>query len=406
LFTQLAIVIPTRNRSELALRSALSALQCTAAVTVLISDNSTEAEHSAKIRAFVAEQRRDNIRVVAPASPLSMTDHWEWAINIAQDSTAASHFLFLTDRMSFRAGQLGSLIGILRRYPAEVVSYTLDRIEDFTVPVRYRPLPRTGMLFRIQSARLLAASARMSIPSCLPRMLNCAVPRRHLHDSKARFGTVFASISPDFCFCYRCLDLNRSILYYDKSILLNYALDRSNGASISRGTPSKDSRDFIANLGATGLNPHSPLPAVITVGNAVINEYNFVRGQSASGAFPQVAMARYLDHLAGEILNFLDNGFRRETLDRLRNAGWKPTLRFRWKQLAARATATIVALREYRFLTTADAIAYADRHHPVDFFFKSALARRYGPEHMPLPPADISDGDQRDDSSSSNTSAT
>jgi hypothetical protein len=389
LFKQLLIVVPTRNRGELAVRSALSALQCDdpASVSVMISDNSTEAEQSAQLRAFVAAQARAELRLVAPPAPLPMTAHWEWAINTALESSAASHFLFLTDRMSFRAGQLRELIEILRRYPDEVLSYTLDRIDDFARPVRYRPLPRTGMLFRMPSARLLAASAQMGFPSCLPRMLNCAVPRAHLLRSQARFGGIFASVAPDFCFCYRCLDLNESILYYDKSVLLNYALDRSNGASLNRGVQTRDSRDFLASLGAGGLNALAPVPEVVTVGNAIVHEYNFVRRQSHSGAFPPLDREKYLDHLAGEVSDYLDRGLRREALAHLRSQGWRPGWRFHRNRLLARATMLAVRLREHRFGTTAAALDYANGHWPADFRFKAMLARRYGSDSLPLPEA-------------------
>ena len=75
-------------------------------------------------------------------------------------------------------------------------------------------------------------------------MLNCIVPRRVFENISARFGNVFTSIAPDFNFCFRCLDLEDSILFYDKSPLFHYALDRSNGASASRGESTADTDDF------------------------------------------------------------------------------------------------------------------------------------------------------------------
>jgi hypothetical protein len=386
MFKQLAIIIPTRNRSALAIRTAQSVLDAVSGglVRVLISDNSTETQDSEALAAFAAAAGT-GLELMRPPASLSMTAHWEWAISQAQERTEASHFLFLTDRMSFRPGQVEALAAILARHPEDVLSYTVDRIDDFARPVRYKPLPRTGKLFRMDCGRLLALSAAMVFYSCLPRMLNCAVPRTYLERSRARFGSVFASVSPDFCFCYRCLALCDSILYYDKSVLLNYALSQSNGASASRGVQTRQTRDFYANMNAADLNAYSPLPAVLTVGNAIMNEYGFVARESGGAKFPPISRERYFDHLAGEISDFIDSDFRRTSLDLLRREGWRPGLAFRWRRLQHRGLLAGLRLLERRFASMDEAIRYASAHRPRDRDFASAMARRYGSNEVPLP---------------------
>jgi hypothetical protein len=58
LFKRLLILIPTRNRGELACRAALSVLDSAAdlPVEVVISDNSTDADESARIDTFLADR--------------------------------------------------------------------------------------------------------------------------------------------------------------------------------------------------------------------------------------------------------------------------------------------------------------------------------------------------------------
>ncbi len=387
MFKQLAVIIPTRNRSDLAIRSARSVIasQNDLAIRILISDNSTEANHSAAIDRFVESRPHGNLTLLRPQRPLPMTAHWEWAITEALQTAGASHFAFLTDRMSFRPGEVRSLIEIARHYPNDVISYTLDRIDDFSTPVRYRPLPRTGRLFRIESTLLLSLSSRMTFFSCLPRMLNCVVPLEHLEQSKLRFGSIFSSVSPDFCFCYRCLALNDSILYFDKSVLLNYALGKSNGASIARGIPSKDSMDVLSTIKVSDLNSYTNLPEVITVGNAIVNEYNFVRRESSSAKFPPISARKYMDFLAAEVSDFLGLERRLAGLCYLRREGWRPSTEFRVSRIKAAAISAIVWILEYRFHSLEEAIDYANNRPPHKSIFSSFLARRYRSVQVPLP---------------------
>ena len=46
-------------------------------------------------------------------------------------------------------------------------------------------------------------------------MMNNCAPRTVLEGIAKRFGSVFASISPDYNFCFRCLEVVDAILYYD-----------------------------------------------------------------------------------------------------------------------------------------------------------------------------------------------
>ena len=88
---------------------------------------------------------------------------------------------------------------------------------------------------------------------------------------------MFASIAPDHCFSYRCLDRVDSILHCDRPLIIQRGLWRSNGFSQIRGVRNADHADFLRELGDGGINEHAPVPALLTVTNAIYNEYEFVR---------------------------------------------------------------------------------------------------------------------------------
>jgi hypothetical protein len=287
--------------------------------------------------------------------------------------------------MLFRPELFQLLLKIVQRYPDELLSYTYDRVHDYRRPIVYAPVFRSGLLFRTPADRLLKLSSRMTTYSCLPRMLNCIVPRAILEQCRARFGNVFSSWAPDFCFCYRTLALVDSILYFDKSVMVSYAQDRSNGAAIVRGIASKDSVDFLNSGPAATLNAHTPLPGIVTIGNAVANEYGFVRSEFGTSKFPPLQLAPYLDYLANEVLSFEDRQASRAGAAYLKANGWSANLGFykrRWQSAVLLAGLSLVARK---FDDIDAALAYALRHPAADLSWLPVYARRYGPEVSFLP---------------------
>lgn len=357
---RITIVIPTRNRSDLAIRSISSVLDESGdmPLRLIVSDNSTEPAHSRALADYVASRQDKRTSLIRPSRSLAMTQHWEWAVSHALEDMEASHVLFLTDRMAFRRKALRDLMGTVRDLPHDVISYTYDRLDDFSRPVRFKPLPRSGHVFRVPSSKLVADSSRMTFYSCLPRMLNCVAPRSHLMGLREKFGTVFESVSPDYCFCYRTLSFCESIVYVDKSLLVNFAQDKSNGGSISRGVPTRDSADFRDSLPGR-INEHSPLPAIITVGNAVVNEYCAIRGTGAGAMFPEVATDKYLDFLALEIAQFLDRDLRSAGWRELTANGWKRGIQYWWSFWKRKAINAVALMGSVKFESADDAYIYA-----------------------------------------------
>src|SRR5271154_952143 len=70
-FTGLAVILPTRNRSDLAIRAAKSVLSGIDSqdVSLIISDNSTDAAESARINEFASTCTDSRLALVRPPSP-------------------------------------------------------------------------------------------------------------------------------------------------------------------------------------------------------------------------------------------------------------------------------------------------------------------------------------------------
>lgn len=320
---QLTLVIPTRNRAELA-RTALDSIldQGVEGVRVLVSDNSTDASETQRLAAFV-EPIGGAVQYVAPPEPMPMTAHWEWAMERALADPDTTHVGYLTDRMVLRRGSLPVMVGILRRHPGQVVTYDHDELIDHTYPVRLVQHEWSGRLLEIDAQHVANLGARGEFPYCLPRMLNCVVPREVVGAVRDRFGSVFASISPDYCFAFRCLEAVDAILYYDAACLVHYALDRSHGFSYARGADTADRQDFVRGLDNGRMNASTPLPDFDTIGNALFNEYFFVLGDPRSRRLRPPARHDYLRALAGGVRYIEDPESRRLAELRLEREGWR-----------------------------------------------------------------------------------
>jgi len=322
---KLMVVIPTRNRAELAMNAIRSALaQGEAAAQVLVSDNSTEpAEIETLARFCEGLVGGGRVRYVRPPTPLGMSEHWNWAMQQALESDC-SHFTILSDRMLFKHAQLNTVLEIARRYPDQIVCYMHDKVIDFAAPCMVELNDWTGKLYQVTSARLLTLSADSVIyDRTTPRMLNCLVPRGVLVAIKERFGTIFSSIAPDWNFCYRALEVVDSILFFSKAVLVQYALSQSNGQGAERGIKNRAFEDFLQNL-PKPLNADAPFPEIITVWNAIIHEYCYTKQETRSAKFPELNMEKYIEALAVGISWIEDPEVRREMERKLVARGGKP----------------------------------------------------------------------------------
>lgn len=384
---RLAIVVPTRNRAHMAIRSVESVMTCgvdSGQVGVVVSDNSTDPGESEVLERY-KKSLAGAVTIVRPQASLPMTAHWNFALGQAMRIKDYTHFMFLTDRMLVRAKRIRQVIDMLTLFPDEVLSFAYDRIDDVRRPVVYRPLPRSGGVFRISSSTLLGMSSRMIFPSCLPRMLNSVAPRSHFDAMQTKFGSAFASLSPDFSFCYRTLGMRDSILFYDRSALVTYGLDRSNGNSFARGVMTSDRKDFVSNTSSGKIDLSSPYPEFMTVGNAVIHEYLVAKHEPNQKKFPEIGIDDYRRMLANEVRKYVDKQQVEMSLARLRQLGWSEGFSSVIKRWRLVATETVLGIFSKRFDGVEKAIMYAGTHegpawrwlpHPIKAFGEEVSMER------------------------------
>lgn len=370
-FKGAVIVIPTRNRPDLAQNAIQSVLnQAERNVRVIVSDNSTSPDDVNLLSDYCGALRQDRLQYIRPPRPLPMSQHWDWALQEAL-KLECDHFAFLTDRMVFRPNALIQALDLVERHPDKILSYLHDRVADFRRPFTLDLNEWSGRLYEVASTRLLALSALsvMYDGSC-PRMLNCVVPRHILSAIRHRFGTVFSSIAPDWNFTYRALEVVDSVLYYNAPVLVHYALRRSNGESATRGINNDAYMDFVRDATAP-INAEAPFPEIITVWNAIISEYCHVKKEAHSLKFPELDMGRYVEALARGIEFIEDPEVARQMEQHLRARGWAPEPRVRPRQpsLARKLVSPRRVFNKLRTLlppVTFDdahqALAYAIRH--------------------------------------------
>jgi hypothetical protein len=292
--SQLLVVVPTRNRSDIATNAVRSLLRCDEeSLTILLSDNSTLPEHTQRLERFVAESGDQRLLFRRPARAMSMTHHWDWALRTALYGSRATHVVVLTDRMMFKNGGLAALLGVIAQHPEHIVSYAHDRVVDHQRPITVELSPWSGEVIRVTSARLLALSAEGVFPWALPRLLNSVVPRAILEKMHQLYGSVVGSISPDYSFCYRSLALVDGIAYWDRAPTVHYALEQSNGHSFSRGVSSAASTDFESTIPGI-IFANAPIPGIRTGGNAMLHEYCVARDESGSLKFPDINLDAYV----------------------------------------------------------------------------------------------------------------
>lgn len=349
------VVIPTRNRPLLAMYAIQSCLSPPVdGLQVIVSDNSTIESDRRALSEFCKQCPASRLHYIVPPQPFSMAKHWDWAMHRALRLPNVGYVIYLTDRSVFKPGELAGIVTLARKYPDRVISYDWVTIFDQWSPITVERQPQTGQIIEVSTARLLFLSSRSIFPRCLPRIMNCSVPRSVIEKLQRRFGNVFASISPDYNFAYRCLELLDGILFYDHAVYVSYAMHRSNGAG-GLGIPTEASKDFLACLKLEGRrrNYAAPVPAFETGINYIVHEYCLLQRESTGHKFPRLRGARYLVRNVAALLTVVAYKLPLSVLGLLASlrTRMRKVVRLQWPTIAAYETSP-------EFESVADAINY------------------------------------------------
>ncbi|MCA1440309.1 glycosyltransferase family 2 protein [Ensifer sp. IC4062] len=282
-----SVVIPSRNRADLALSALQSVLeQDFRDFEVIVSDNSDEDESKAlfeALRPFSADRR---FRYIKPQRPLPMTAHWECAVSHA----TGEYVGILTDRMILRLYTLSTVDAVIARDGAKLVAYERTNLIEtgtsFAVP-RSRATP---LVTNRKTAPIIEAFSRSDFsPMDTPRFLNSFVSAAFLDQLRSEYGSVFTGVAPDYGFLMRVLDQVDEFPFIETPLLIKHSEDRSNGKSFTHYNLDKASNDFIAfSRSEQGeFLKFSPVPDdLVMITNVMMREYEIGRHNQRRSRFP------------------------------------------------------------------------------------------------------------------------
>ena len=316
---RLAVVIPTRNRANLAI-GACNALmaQQECALHICVSDNSTAADQVEQLAEFCRRADPAQLTYLRPPEPLAMAAHWDWALSAALDSSEATHYVLHYDRRIVKPDHLTWVAWLMQHFPEDVVTWTFDQVIDEGGTRHVSRMEWDGRCYAITTARLAELTSRGKaayMGFSFPFLSNCLVPRAVLTDIRQRFGNICDSTGPDACFTYRFCAIRERYVHFDRALFVGYAMDRSAGWGYFTGRGG-DFHDFVKSAGADGWLSAAPIPGLSLGQNIMYHEYELVRRATGHPAFKPIDMRGYISDLAA-CLRFVADRNRAAELERI-----------------------------------------------------------------------------------------
>jgi len=266
------VIIPTRNRPQLAIESIQSVLgQDFKDYEIILSDNSTQNETQSALKAAGLIER---IRYVRPARELSMPDHWEFALSHA----SGKFVLFLTDRSILQQGALGVIFRAINQSPQNVAAVAWGwSVFDDEKQILFQ-YPKAE--FSENPVKLLKAlnvisdflSPQKKYPYSLPRGLNSCFRLDLGKKIQSQQGRLFKSINPDFTSAFQILAMEDQMLFIDEALFISRGLKESNGGNAYQ----TDASSYLKTLGAEGEIQMAPMKSPL-IENIIYEDYFRVR---------------------------------------------------------------------------------------------------------------------------------
>lgn len=303
-----SIVIPTLNRADMLRHALASALaQDHSSYEVLVSNNAST-DTTPEVLEQAASSR---LRVVQTERPLSMPEHWEFAVGRAR----GEWIVILCDDDALFPNALSQLHTWIRD-PAhrgiELIHYShLTYLYDDGMQGKGNHV-RTPHRIPVSAQRL---SSRLKLKDIywrmgfnFPKMLNCATHRDLLNRIQQRHGRLFSEWAPDFSSGAKLLAHAHTHLRTGPLFLWG-----ENMASYGAGSW-KDPAHLLRFLRQfstfNGQLDHTPYPDIITVYNVVNDTLLRVReelGEEGRGLV--VDPVRYRRLLRSDLKKYVDLGF-------------------------------------------------------------------------------------------------
>lgn len=276
----LAVVIPTRNRAEMAI-TAVRYLrrQPGSNLQIFVSDNSANEEEVQLLANFCRELGDSRVTYMRTPGDLPQGTHWDWASREALARSQATHVTIHYDRKITRPGQAAQWMAVASRFPDKVFTYVSDFVAAEPAPLRLWQPPVSGRLYSLRTSRALEWTARgeaLELGQTLPILSNCIVPRAVVETIVERFGTFCESTTADSCFAYRFCALFDEYLHLDRALTVLYGSHRSAAVGYLSGGGG-DFADYRATWRGDAWLDAAPIPALNLGYNMLFHEYELVR---------------------------------------------------------------------------------------------------------------------------------
>ncbi|HXG30079.1 MAG TPA: glycosyltransferase family 2 protein, partial [Thermodesulfobacteriota bacterium] len=255
-----SIVIPTRNRAHLlryALESALG--QGFDDYEVVVSDNSSEDDTAHVVR----ELGTSGVRYVRTGSPLSMPDHWEFAL----DHTEGQYITYLCDDDALCPDALERVADAIEGYGLDLLVlgsavYYSDNWYDAGLRNCVQILPYTGRVERRESRDTLTHLFMCGDTYEAPRMQNSFCHRDIISKIRAESRRLFL-LCPDYSFSAFILTAVPRWTYIDRPLRLQGVFAEGIGAATfyNRGNPFQE---FVREFRNRNLLERVPLKVPVT----------------------------------------------------------------------------------------------------------------------------------------------
>jgi hypothetical protein len=324
----LAVVIPTRNRAEMAIAAIRSLIEQEAeGLRVFVSDNSSASDQVDLLSAFCHGLEDPRVTYWRAPADSPQGSHWDWAVRQALARSDASHVTVHYDRKVTRPGQVALWLRMATRFPDSVFTYVTDGITSAPPPLRLWQPPWTGRIFLINTRRTAAVTARgeaLEIGHALPVLSNCFVPRTVVESIVKRFGTLCESTTADSCFAYRFCALHDEYLHLDRSMSILYGSHRSAALGYLSGGGG-DFADYRRTWRGESWLDAAPVPGLNLGYNMLFHEYELVR-REVGDRLPPLDRAGCLRDLGRGLSWVVDPDTRAALREGLIDTGWDGVL--------------------------------------------------------------------------------
>ncbi len=258
-----SVVIPTRNRASLlryALQTALD--QDFDDYEIVVSDNCSQ-DDTAQV---VKDYQTSRVRYVRVNDPLSMPDHWEFALGQAQGQFVN----YLCDDDALTREALGKAAASIERHKSRLVVmqsaeyYSPDWFDESLRNI-LTILPHTGRELECDSSDTLQKVFECGILRKAPRMLNSFCEFETMRRFRAQFQRLFL-LCPDYSFAASMLTEIPKWIFINEPLHIQGVTPLGIGSTgvHNRGEPVKE---FIAEFNDTKLLKRVPLDLPIVTSN-------------------------------------------------------------------------------------------------------------------------------------------